>query len=218
LERKDLKQNVSSAVYYCISNVLTYGHPFTMTKPKRVRKDDPPGQVTLHDFFAGNNFLSVAAPLCQKSGSAKSGRSKTVVKQEVIVIDSDSDDAYEIIEGTSSSSKRRRLTSDPAISDVFSFIKEETAQKHPISFGEPFLLRTGISERGQRTSTISSAAEIGSGPSVVPKIDIDLTLEDVENDETSANLKIEGLLHKNNTAILEETLLNDTNPDWDIVR
>jgi len=197
--------------------ILTYGHPFTqmpMTKPKRVRKDDPPGQVTLHNFFAGNNSLTVAAPLCQKSGGTKSGRSKTVVKQEVIIIDSDSDDAYEIIEGTFSSSKRRRLNSDSAISDVFSFIKEETPQKHSISFGEPFLLRTGISERGKGSS---SAAETGSGPSV---IDIDLTLDDWENDddETSANPKFEGLLHTNNKVIPEETLLNDTIPDWDIVR
>ena len=189
-----------------------------MTKPKRVRKDDPP-EVTLHDFFAGNNSLTVAAPLCQKSGSTKSGRSKTVVKQEVIIIDSDSDDAYKIMKGTSSSSKRRRLNSDSAISDVFSFIKEETSQKHSISFGEPFLLRTGIPERGKRSSIISSAAETGSGPSVVPKIDIDLTLDDGENgDETSTNPKFEGLLHTNNTVILGETLLNDTNPDWDIVR
>jgi hypothetical protein len=199
-----------------------------MTKLKRVRKDDPPSQVTLHDFFAGNNCLPLVVPLCQKSGSTKSGRSKTVVKQEVIIIDSDSDDAYEIIEGTSSSSKRRRLNSDSAINDVVSSIKEETSKKHSISFGEPFLLRPGISdghdpgsERGKRSSTISSAAETGSGPSVIPKVDIDLTLDDWENDdgETSANSKSEYLRHTDNAVILEETpLLNDTNPDWDIVR
>lgn len=194
------------------------------TKPKRVRKDDPPSQVTLHDFFVGNNSPTVAAPLCQKSGSTKSGRSKTVVKQDVIIIDSDSDDAYEIIEGTSSSSKRRRLISDSAINDVFPFIKEETSKKHSISFGEPFLLCPDISngddpgsERGKHSSTISSAAETDSGLSAIPKVDIDLTLDDWENDDDVS--KSECLLHTDNPVILEETPpLNDINPDWDIVR
>lgn len=220
-------------------NAVSFLAHMPTTKQKRVRRDDPPGRPTLHNFFAGTNVATT--PLCrksQKSGITHSGKSKTIVhpvKQEVIIIDSDSDDAIEIIEGTSSCLKRRRLSPvnfNSATNGIHSVSQEGAAKKYSISFGKPFLLcpelPDGDSECDKRPvsafSTISLAAETSNteaGPSAIPEVDIDLTLDDWENgnDEIGRNSECEYLRGTGNPVVLEETPpLNDINENWDIVR
>ena len=129
------------------------------TTQKRTR-DKVPFNGTLHDFF-----IRTATPTQPQWGPQTSAISRKAAKEQIIVIDSDSDDQIEIVEN--SSSKRRKLSpknshlnglkeedllqgndstnqisinwkesSLPKISNT----KEESHDSNKINFGKPFLL------------------------------------------------------------------------------
>ena len=129
------------------------------TTQKRTR-NKVPSNGTLHNFF-----VRTAPPIQPQQGLQTSAFSRKAAKEQIIVIDSDSDDAIEIVENTSSKdSKRRKLSpknnhikgedllqandstnqisinwkksSPPNISNT----KEESNDSNKINFGKPFLL------------------------------------------------------------------------------
>jgi len=170
---------------------------------------------TLLDFFSQKPVPSQVQGQTQNLSSSKSRRrttsNKINSKQEVIVIDSDSDDALEIIEGTSFFHKRRKLSprnSDELVGfkgDVIT-IDDHTSSIHSkessipciqrvggqtISFGRPYLLYStpednidgddNAQQNKVETSSTSQTFDSAASSLGCSKVDIDLTLDDWEN-------------------------------------
>lgn len=192
---------------------------------------------TLRDFFSQKPVPSqVQGQLeTQNLASSKSRRrttsNKTNSKQEVIVIDSDSDDALEIVEGTSSFHKRRKLSSRNSgfkgdaipIDDHKSIHSKECSIPcirrvggQTISFGRPYLLysspNVNIDGDDKEASSTSQTFGLAASSLGCSKVDIDLTLDDWDNgdDEEAADSFPTDVLDK-------DALQNELEREWEPV-
>jgi hypothetical protein len=189
---------------------------------------------TLHDFFFQKPVIQGQTQNLANTKSRRTTSNKTNSKQEVIVIDSDSDDALEIVEGTSSFHKRRKLSPRNSVELVgfkgdasihskgCSIPRIQRVGGQTISFGRPYLLysnpevNTDGDDKAKQdkveTSNTSQTFGLAASSLGCSKVDIDLTLDDWDNgdDEGAADLSPTDVLDK-------DALKNELEREWEPV-